>query len=806
MNETYDHRAIEEKWSRRWQEQGTHTADLEAASRPYYNLMMFPYPSAEGLHVGNVFAFVGSDVHARYMRARGHDVFEPMGFDAFGIHSENYAMKVGTHPARLVPASIATFRDHQLKRVGAMFDWSHQVTTTDPRYYRWTQWIFVQLFRAGLAYRRLAPVNWCPGCRTVLAAEQARGGTCERCSSEVAQRIMRQWFLRVTAYADRLLANLDWLDWSDSTKAIQKAWIGRSDGVELGFPVAGADEAIPVFTTRIDTVCGATYLALAPEHPSVGPVTAAVRAPAVERYVAEATNRSVQAGTEREADKTGVFTGGYVKNPVTDEQIPVWVSDYVLATHGTGAVMGVPAHDARDFAFARERGLPVVQVVSPDGVVRELSTAFTGEGVLVNSGRFNGLPSAEARDAIVGWLQDRGLGRPSVTYRLHDWCISRQRYWGPPIPTVHCDACGPVPVPEDQLPVLLPHIEEFAPDGSGQSPLARCPDFVRTSCPDCGSAARRETDVSDNFLDSAWYFLRYPSAGRDDVPFDRALTDRILPVDMYIGGNEHAVLHLMYARFLTMALHDLGLIGFSEPFRRFRAHGLITKDGAKMSKSRGNVVNPDEYLDGYGADVLRTVLMFRGPFEQSGDFRESGIAGVRRFLDRLWRYCRRTDLVPGPIDDGRVARLLHATVRDVTRDIEALSYNTVIAALMALLNGLTRGESHYRESARVLVRLVCPFAPFVAHELWEGLGEQGMAADAPWPAWDPALLTEDSVEVAVLVDGKVRARLRVASDAEQPDVERDAMSCETVRQHLAGRWVEKVVYVPGRMLGFRTAE
>ena len=803
MKDAYDHHVIEEKWTRRWAEQQTYSTDLGSAAKPYYNLMMFPYPSAEGLHVGNVFAFVGSDVHGRYMRTRGYDVFEPMGFDAFGIHSENYAMKVGTHPARLVPASIATFRDRQLKRVGAMFDWSHQVTTTDPGYYRWTQWIFVQLFRAGLAYQRLAPVNWCPACRTVLAAEQTHGGVCERCAAVVEQRTMRQWFLQTTAYADRLLANLDWLDWSASTKAIQRAWIGRGEGAELDFRVTGTQDMIPVFTTRADTVFGATFVALAPEHPMVGRVTDPSRSSAVQQYVTRAREASDLSRTGSDSGKTGVFTGGCVTSPVTGEQVPVWVADYVLMAHGTGAVMGVPAHDVRDFAFAEAHALPVVHVVSPAEGGREWSAPFEGEGMLVNSDRFSGTSSVEARTAIVSWLQDRGLGRPSVTYRLHDWCISRQRYWGPPIPVVHCDACGAVPVPEEQLPVLLPHIEEFAPDGSGKSPLARCAEFVRTSCPDCGGPARRETDVSDNFLDSAWYFLRYPSAGRKDVPFDCDLTDRLLPVDMYIGGNEHAVLHLMYARFVTMALHDLGLVGFPEPFRRFRAHGLITKDGVKMSKSRGNVVNPDGYLDRYGADVFRTVLMFRGPFDQSGDFRDSGIPGVRRFVERLWRYCRRSDLAPGPIEDERLLRLLHATVRDVTSDIEALSYNTAIAAVMELLNALMRRGPHHRESARVLVRLVCPFAPFVAHELWESLGGKGMVSDAPWPEWDPSLLAEGTVEIAVLVDGKVRDRIRVTAAAAQAEAERQAMGRDAVRKHLGGARVGQVVYVPGRLLAFK---
>ncbi|MCC7407498.1 MAG: class I tRNA ligase family protein [Phycisphaeraceae bacterium] len=621
MSEVYDPAVIEPAWSERWERQQTHKVDLHGAPRPYYNLMMFPYPSAEGLHVGNVFAFVGSDIHGRFMRAQGCNVFEPMGWDAFGMHSENYALKTGVHPAALVPRSIGHFRDGQLKRIGAMFDWSHQVNTTDPIYYRWTQWIFVRLFKAGLAYQKQAAVNWCPACRTVLADEQAEGGVCERCKTAVEPRNMLQWFFRITAYAQRLLDHLDQLDWSPITTAAQRHWIGRSD------------------------------------------------------------------------------------------------------------------HEGR------------------------------------------------------------------VEYHLRDWCVSRQRYWGTPIPIIHCPACGTVPVPEEQLPVLLPAMEQFGPDGSGHSPLARCEEFVRTVCPTCGGPASRETDVCDNFLDSSWFFLRYPSSDRADAPFDNDLTRRWLPVGMYIGGQEHAVLHLMYARFVTMALKDLGLIEFEEPFRRFRAHGLITRNGAKMSKSRPqDVINPDRYIDQWGADTFRCYLMFMGPYQGSADFRDEGIVGIRRFIERVWRYVTQTRFEAGPEPPAELSRLIHRSIRKVTQDIADLRYNTAIAALMELLNGLVNQDCHRPEHARVVIQLLSPFAPFISHELWERIGGPGLVVDAPWPAYAPDLAPDPCVEYGIQVNGRICCRLTLPATATQTEVEQAALADPAVRRRVGTHPVARVVYVAGRLL------
>ncbi|HEX6940186.1 MAG TPA: leucine--tRNA ligase, partial [Longimicrobiales bacterium] len=570
-DDTYRPAEIEEKWQSRWAERGTNTYTGDAlarAERPFYNLMMFPYPSAEGLHVGNIYAFTGADIHGRFRRLHGDDVFEPIGFDAFGIHSENFALKTGTHPMELIPRNVANFT-RQLKRTGAMYDWNHTVDTTDPRYYKWTQWLFLQLYKAGLAEKKEAPVNWCPGCHTVLANEQVIAGECERCGTPVEQRFLSQWFFKITKYAQRLLDNLAWIDWSETTKKAQENWIGRSEGAEIDFPLArrriapdrhepaqlhAARPVIRVFTTRPDTIFGATFMVLAPEHPLVDALTTDEQRDAVETYRKKVASFDLVTRKKTDKEKTGVFTGGYCVNPATGEEIPVWIADYVLMEYGTGAIMAVPGHDERDFEFAQKFSLPIKRVVAGEGdhAGTPLHEAFTGEGVLVNSDQFNGMRWDEAKRAITKWLEERGLARIRVNYRLHDWCISRQRYWGPPIPIIYCDACGTVPVPEEDLPVELPYVENYKPDESGVSPLARVEEWYRVPCPQCGKMGRRETDVSDTFLDSAWYFLRYPSAGRDDVAFDPELTKKWLPVDMYIGGEEHAVLHLLYSRFITM--------------------------------------------------------------------------------------------------------------------------------------------------------------------------------------------------------------------------------------------------------------
>ncbi|MEZ4424917.1 MAG: leucine--tRNA ligase [Gemmatimonadota bacterium] len=811
----YSPAAVEQKWQGIWEERGTNrrtAAELRAgADRPYYNLMMFPYPSAEGLHVGNIYAFTGADVHGRYRRLTGQDVFEPIGFDAFGIHSENFALKVGVHPMDLIPKNVANFT-RQLRRIGGMFDWAHTVDTTDPAYYAWTQWIFVQLFKAGLAERKEAPVNWCPSCMTVLANEQVIAGACERCDTPVEQRRIAQWFFKITDYAGRLLDNLETLDWSDTTRKAQQNWIGRSEGASIHFPVVGLDARIEVFTTRPDTIFGATYMVLAPEHPLVDAVTSAPRRAEVAAYRDQARRTDLVSRQKADKSKTGVFTGGFCVNPATGTQVPIWVADYVLMGYGTGAIMAVPGHDERDFDFATAFALPIVRVVAApeeDGTT-PLTEAFVDNqnGRLVNSGRFDGLAVADGKRAIIDWLDAEGLGERRINYRLHDWCISRQRYWGPPIPIVYCDTCGPVAVPESDLPVLLPRVEDFKPDDSGISPLARVESWYRTSCPSCGADARRETDVSDTFLDSAWYFLRYPSTDWDDRPFDAEVTRHWLPVDCYIGGNEHAVLHLMYARFVTMALHDLGHLDFEEPFTRFRAHGLIIREGAKMSKSKGNVIVPDPIIEEFGADTFRLYLMFLGPFEEGGDYRDEGIQGPYGFLHRLWESVlsvvesEANGVAPAP--DPDVERKLHQTIAQVSEQVAQLQYNTSIAALMEYLNVVRAGgRASCRAEVEPLVVLVAPFAPHIAEELWARLGHEGsLFAGAPWPAFDADKARETEVTVAVQVNGKTRATVAVPAGADQATAERVARADAGVARHLDGMTVRRVIYVPERLLNF----
>ncbi len=809
----YDPAAVERKWQTRWRERRTNETDLENGERPFYALMMFPYPSAEGLHVGNLFAFTGNDIYGRFQRLRGHTVFEPLGYDAFGIHSENYALRIGRHPADLIPKNIANFR-RQLERAGLMVDWRQTLSTTDPAYYKWTQWIFLQLLSRGLAYKKKAAVNWCPNDKTVLANEQVVGGACERCGAMVEQRFLEQWFFEITKYAQRLLANLDVLDWSETTKTAQRNWIGRSEGAEVTFEVqahergAGATSErfgepgrISVFTTRADTIHGATYLVLAPEHPLVTALTPDPRRAVVDAYRDRAAKQDLIARKTVKA-KTGVFTGSYALNPATGQPIPIWIADYVLMEYGTGAIMAVPGHDERDFEFAQAFGLPIVRVVagageSPDAPLAQAFTEDAG-GHIVNSGHLDGLTVGEAKGEAVRWLAAQGVAQGVTNYRLHDWCISRQRYWGPPIPVIYCDTCGLQAVPEADLPVLLPHIADFTPDDSGISPLARHEEWYHVPCPECGKQARRETDVSDTFLDSAWYFLRYPAVDRDDVPFDRELTKKWLPVDSYIGGNEHAVLHLLYARFITMVLHDAGHIDFEEPFKRFRAHGMIIREGAKMSKSKGNVVNPDDLIDEWGADAFRTYLMFLGPYEEGGDYRDGGISGVKRFLDRLWSSvaAARTD---GSPDEG-VMRRLHQTIRKVGDDLPVLSYNTAVAAMMKYINVVRAHERlPHRAEVEPLVQLVAPFAPHIAEELWERLGHHGSVMDAGWPPFDVALATEDTIEMPVQVNGKTRGKVQVERDAGQNVVLAAAMADPQVAKFVTTE-PRKIIFVAGRML------
>jgi leucyl-tRNA synthetase len=806
----YDFAAFERRWREEWEARGLYRVDMDHPHNPYYNLMMFPYPSAEGLHIGNVYAFVGADIHGRWMSMRGYDVFEPMGFDAFGIHSENFAIKQGEHPARLTARNVERFRETQLKRIGNRFDWSHEVNTTDPSYYRWTQWIFTRLFRMGLAERKIGVVNWCPNDKTVLADEQVINGRCERCDALVERRSLPHWALRITRYADRLLDNLDTLDWSERVKAAQRNWIGRSYGVEFSLPVAGQEElGVQVFTTRPDTIYGVTFVVLAPEHPLVEVITSPARSEAVSAYRAEAAARRAVRQQARERDEvdpdvapTGVFTGAYAIHPMTGEQVPVWIADYVLMEYGTGAIMAVPAHDERDWAFARAMGLPVRFVVRPAREIGAPDKPYTGEGVLVASDRYTGQSSREAGEAIGVWFEERGTGKRVARYHLRDWLISRQRYWGPPVPIIYCPEHGAVAVPEEQLPVTLPDLEDYRPSGTGDSPLARIESFVNTTCPICGQPATRDTDVMDNFLDSAWYFLRYPSNDDTEHPWNPERTHTWLPVNMYIGGAEHSVLHLLYARFITMAMHDAGLLDFEEPFTHFRAHGIITLNGKKISKSRGNIVNPDEYIHTYGADTLRLYLMFMGPYEQGGDFSDKGVAGAVRFLERVWRLGEGVVSTEEPGRDAK--RSLHQTIRKVSEDTAGLGYNTAIAEMMRFSGELEERASVTRVELETLLRLMAPYAPYITEEIWSRIGGAGSVHEQPWPEVDEEALRAETVTVVAQVNGKARGVVTLPAGATEAQAFAAAQALEAVRRALRGQAPIRAVYIPDRLINLVT--
>lgn len=794
---------VEPKWQQKWREDETFSPVLEKAGDPYYCLMMFPYPSAEGLHVGNMYAFTGTDIFARFKRMKGLDVFEPIGLDGFGIHSENYALKANQHPMELSKVTEKRFYG-QLMAIGNSFDWNNTVETYKPSYYKWTQWLFLQMYKKGLAYRKKATVNWCPSCLTVLADEQVISGECERCASKVEQKLLEQWFFKITEYAERLLGNLEKLDWSEKVKIAQRNWIGKSKGALIKFQVPNSKFQIEVFTTRPDTIYGATFLVISPEHPFVASLFSS-KLEEIRKYVEKARRKTEEERRENK-EKTGVFTGSYVVNPLTGEDIPVWVADYVLMGYGSGAIMAVPAHDQRDFEFAKKYSLPIKTVIAPSesGEQKNLSLnqAFEGEGILVNSDQFNGLDSATAREKISDYIENSSLGSSQVQYHLRDWLISRQRYWGPPIPIIYCDKCRVVPVPEEDLPVGLPFIKEFRPTGTGKSPLAQDPDFVNVKCPRCGGEGKRETDVSDTFLDSAWYFLRYPSTEFTDKPFDKKRTDKWLPVNMYIGGAEHSVLHLLYSRFVTMVLHDLGLIDFEEPFSKFRAHGLLIKEGAKMSKSKGNVVNPDEYIKEYGADTLRTYLMFIGPFSEGGDFQDRAINGIYHFMQRVWSLQERVSSEVKP--SAKDMSMMHRTILKVGSDIENIKYNTAVASIMEWLNYLSKRDNISQEEYKTYLLLLAPFAPHITEELWSNLGEGYSIHKQSWPEFDTKYLKEDRVSIAVQVSGKVRDILVISNDivSDKETVEKMAKESEKVARFLDGKSVKKVVYIPGRIISF----
>jgi leucyl-tRNA synthetase len=808
--ERYDPQKIEAKWQQVWEDARAfyvpNPEDPASASRErkFYMLEMLPYPSGD-LHMGHVLNYTLGDVVTHFRRRNGHVVLRPMGFDSFGLPAENAAIREGGHPREITERNIANI-GRQMRRLGWAIDWDREVSAHQPEYYRWTQWLFLKFFEAGLAYRKAAPVNWCPNDQTVLANEQVIDGRCERCGAEVEARNLEQWFFKITAYADALLDDHALLDWPERTIVIQRNWIGRSEGAEILFRVDELDLDVPVFTTRPDTLFGATFFVLAPEHPLVERLAQGARPEAeVTDYVRRTAARTSEERTDPDREKTGVFTGRYATNPVNDEQIPIWVADYVLMDYGTGAIMAVPAHDERDYEFATKHQLPVTTVVAPaDGEPPEEGafSAHTENEVLVNSGQFSGLPAPEGAKAIVEWLRERGRGAPAVSYRLRDWGFARQRYWGCPIPIVYCDECGIVPVPEDELPILLPEVEDYRP--KGKPPLASNEEWLRVPCPRCGREGRREADTMDTFVDSSWYFLRYTDPHNDEAPFDREVAEFWMPVDQYIGGIDHATGHLLYSRFFVKVMNDLGMIELREPFARLFHQGWVRQGGSKMSKSRGNVTAPDQLADAYGADAVRLYILFMGPADQAMEWTEEGVEGIARFLRRLWRVVNEVaERAPasGAVE-GPLARKAHQTIAKVSDDIgRRFVFNTPIAAVMELVNELSPAveDPAARFAAETVVSLIQPYAPHIAEELWERLGHERLW-EQPWPQADPALLEEDTFELVIQVNGRVRDRVQVSADASEEELVERAKSSPRVAPHLDGREIRQTIVVPRKLV------
>jgi leucyl-tRNA synthetase len=812
---TYNFKKIEEKWSPVWERMDLYKTGNDPESENFYCLDYFPYPSGAGLSLGHCRNYIPTDVISRKKRMDGLNVLHPMGWDAFGQPAEEYAIKTGMHPAEVTVQNTATYK-RQMKLFEASYDWSREINSSDPDYYRWTQYFFLLLYDRGLAYMSENHQMYCPECRIVLSNEESAGGVCWRCGGEVTRKRMAQWYFRITEYADRLLEDLENLDWPESIKAMQRNWIGRSSGAEVVFRIDSCCEKIdlPVYTTRIDTIYGATFCVLAPEHPLLDSITRKDFREAVDEYVRKASSKSdLERMVAAEKEKTGVFTGSFAVNPFNGEKIPVWVADYVLGGYGTAAIMAVPGHDHRDHAFAVKHGLPIVEVIAPEGVARGVQdSAAEADGLLLNSGEFSGMESSEAREAMAEHARVNGFGAAHKRYRIRDWLVSRQRYWGAPIPMIHCSGCGTVP--DRNLPVVLPQVDSYAPDDSGRSPLAACKEWVNVTCPECGGEAQRETSTMAGFSCSSWYFLRFASPGCDSAPFDREEVEKWLPVDLYVGGAEHAVMHLIYARFWTKVMYDAGMIGFNEPFSCLKNQGmLLSYDHQKMSKSRGNVITPDEMVVKYGADALRLYILFMGPFEAEIEWNEEGIAGTHRFLKRVWHLFIETASLKqcnthGGFE-GELRYQLARTVKKVTEDIDGFQFNTAVAAMMEFINFLSSGrdmaacaEREWRRAQRDFLTILAPAAPFIAEELWNRLGfSSGRSVhEEKWPVWSEDDLVRSTVEIAVQVQGKIRDRITVPADADEAALEKAALESEKIRTHLEGRQPKRVIVVPGRLI------
>ncbi|HOV37220.1 MAG TPA: leucine--tRNA ligase [Spirochaetales bacterium] len=797
----YPFTEIEQKWQAYWEQNQTFRT-LEDSRVPKerrkYILDMFPYPSAAGLHVGHPEGYTATDIYCRYLRMKGYHVLHPMGFDSFGLPAENYAIKTGTHPKATTERNIARFRE-QIKALGFSYDWSREISTHEPEYYKWTQWIFLKLFENGLAYEAEVPINWCPSCKTGLANEEVKDGLCDRCSTPVVRKDIRQWMLRITRYAEKLLADLDLLDWPESIKLMQRNWIGRSEGANVHFPLAEGEGTIEVYTTRPDTLFGATYMVLAPEHPLVDKITTPDQKKAVEEYKIAARMKSDLERTDLAKEKTGVFTGAYAVNPVNGKKIPVWISDYILISYGTGAIMAVPAHDERDWDFAMKYNLPIIQVVSKDGTCYPMEHAETENGIAVNSGEFNGLPTEEFKNRIIQWLEERGLGKRAVNYKLRDWVFSRQRYWGEPIPLVHCKTCGTVPLPYDQLPLILPEVESYTPTGTGESPLATIQEWVHTTCPRCGKEARRETNTMPQWAGSCWYYLRYLDPHNSTELAARNKIAYWMPVDLYVGGAEHAVLHLLYARFWHKVLYELGIVNTPEPFMRLINQGMILgEDGQKMSKSLGNVINPDDIIRDYGADSMRVYEMFMGPLQVTKPWSTNGLVGVHRFLDRIWRLSERR-LTDEPLSRD-MERLLHKSIKKVSQDTENLEFNTAISQMMILVNELFKQETLPRKAWEAFVLLLAPYAPHLSEELWEKLGHTPSVSRVSFPEWNEELARDDEVTIVIQVNGKMRAKVQALADLSEQDLKELALNQKRIQELVNGKTPKKIITVPNKLV------
>jgi len=814
MAQKYNPHEIERQWQQKWAADHVYEVKEDNKRPEFYALTMFPYTSGD-LHIGHWYAMAPSDVYARFKRMQGYNVLHPMGFDAFGLPAENAAINHGIHPYDWTMRNIENMR-RQLKSMGAIYDWSREVITCLPDYYKWTQWFFLKFYHAGLAYRAEAPVNWCPKCQTVLANEQVVGeGFCERCSTPVTKKELEQWFFRITKYADELLDHSR-LDWPERIKIMQRNWVGKSEGAEISFRIENEiteEKEIKIFTTRPDTIFGVTFFLLAPEHPLVPKLTTPECKAEVDKYIAWCRRQTEYERLALGKEKTGVFLGRYVVNPLNEERVPIWITDYVLPTYGTGAVMAVPAHDERDLEFARKFKLPVRTVIAPPGWTgEELTEVYTDSGTMVSSGEFNGLPSEQGYKAICDLLETKGWGKRTVIYRLRDWLISRQRYWGAPIPMIYCDKCGIVPVPEEDLPVLLPPDAEFKP--TGESPLKYCQSFVNTTCPKCSGAAKRETDTMDTFICSSWYFLRYTSPETSNAPFNAAKVKYWLPVDLYTGGAEHAVMHLLYARFFIKALRDMGLVNFDEPFNRLFNQGTIICSGDKMSKSRGNVIAPDEYVAEVGADAVRGYLMFISPWELGGEWNDRGLVGVSRWLNRVWSLAT-TDYSSRVVDletEKEFLHLMHKTIKEVTADLERLRFNTMLASLMEFSNYLSKvkergmvSDSLWREAISHFLLLLAPTAPHLAEELWTRTGHSCTIHNQPWPEYDQELAKEEEITLVIQINGKLRDKLLVPASINEAEAKELALNRERVKAYIDGKKLTRVIYAPRRVVNIVVA-